>query len=59
MLLRLKFTQKIDTMDELDPTEQLKLKQKVFRFLLSRGYTREITLRAVNSVLKGRFFDEE
>ena len=59
MLLRLKFSSKMDTIHELDNFEQLKLKQKIFRFLLSRGYSREVALRAMNKVLKDIAFDEE
>lgn len=59
MLLRLKFIRKIDTMDEMDQEEQYKFKQKIFRFLLSRGYNREIALTAMNIVLKDNTFDEE
>lgn len=59
MLLRLKFDRKIDTIDELDPAEQLRFKQKIFRFLMNRGYDREIALSAMNNVLKERAFNEE
>ena len=59
MLLRLKFTRKIDTMDGMDQGEQYKFKQKIFRFLLSRGYCREIALTAMNIVLKDNTFNDE
>jgi len=59
MLLRLKFARKIDTMDELDPGEQLRFKQKIFRYLMNRGYSREIALSAMNNVLREQMFTEE
>ncbi len=59
MLLRLKFMQKIDTMDKLDQEEQLRLKQKMFRFILNRGYNRELALLAMNSIIKNGIYEEE
>ena len=59
MLLRLKFTRKIDTMNELDQTEQRKLKQKMFRYILNRGYDRETAMRAMNSTLKDYTYEDE
>lgn len=59
MLLRLKFSQKIDTMDELDPGEQIRFKQKIFRCLMNRGYSRETALSAMNNVLREQMFTEE
>ncbi|MHB1483892.1 MAG: regulatory protein RecX [Saccharofermentanales bacterium] len=57
-LLHLKFNSKIDTIRECDRLEQFKFKQKCFRFLLSRGYNREIAFRAMNNVFKDFEFNE-
>lgn len=57
-LLCLKFHVKIDTMQEWNSDEQLKLMQKCFRFLMNRGYTREISMNAMNKVFKDRLLDD-
>jgi regulatory protein len=58
-LIDLKFARNIDTIDELDSEAILKLKQKIFRFLLNRGYSREKALTAMNMALRGQADDEE
>ncbi len=59
ILLRLKFERKIDTIDESDPTERLRFQQRIFRFLLGRGYNRGIALTAMNAVFKEQAYIEE
>ncbi len=58
-LMNLKFSAVIATIDELEPAELFQKKQKVFRFLLNRGYSREIAMSAINSVFKGAAYEEE
>ena len=58
-LIDLKFARNIDTIDELDSSGLLKLKQKIFRFLLNRGYGRETALMAMNAALRGKANEEE
>lgn len=58
-LVRLKFSSKIDTIHELAKGDADNQKMKIFRFLLNRGYSREIALSAINNVLKDNFLNDE
>ncbi|MHB8962300.1 MAG: regulatory protein RecX [Saccharofermentanales bacterium] len=57
-LLTLKFSPKMGTMHEWDPQYMLKAKSRLYRFLISKGYDSDISLRAIGQFMVRQGFNE-
>jgi regulatory protein len=57
-LLSLKFSANMSTMQEWEPPLRLKFRSKLYRFLLSKGYESDLSLRVVERWIRQQGMDE-